>query len=107
MLDETRSFFLYMADLTGTLWENIGTSASCNHGFASHVAVVYCRDVLGLKEIDYVNRTVKFEPPKDVALDSISMDIPVEGSGFIRASWRKVDGRITENLNLPSGWRRR
>jgi hypothetical protein len=71
------------------------------------VAVVYYRDVLGLKEIDYVNRTVKFEPPKDVALDSISTDIPVEGSGFIRASWRKVDGRITENLNLPSGWRRR
>ena len=107
ILDETRSFFLYMAEMTGTLWEHISTAASCNHGFASHVAVVYCRDVLGLKEIDYVNRTVKFEPPKDVALDSISMDIPVEGAGFIRASWRKVDGRITENLNLPSGWRRR
>ena len=107
ILDETRSFFLYMAELTGTLWENIGTTASCNHGFASHVAVVYCRDVLGLKEIDYVNRTVRFDPPKDVALDSISMDIPVEGAGFIRASWRKVDGQITESLNLPSGWRRR
>jgi alpha-L-rhamnosidase len=107
ILDETRSFFLYMAEMTGTLWEHISTEASCNHGFASHVAVVYCRDVLGLKEIDYVNRTVRFEPPKDIALDSISMDIPLEGAGFIRASWRKVDGQITENLKLLPGWRRR
>lgn len=30
-------YFLYMAEKTGTLWENIGTNASCNHGFASHV----------------------------------------------------------------------
>ena len=45
-------------ELTGTLWEKIDTTASCNHGFASHVAVTYCRDILGLKEIDYKNRTV-------------------------------------------------
>ncbi len=30
-------YFLYMAEQTGTLWENIGAYASCNHGFASHV----------------------------------------------------------------------
>ena len=30
-------YFLYMAEKTGTLWENIGASASCNHGFASYV----------------------------------------------------------------------
>ena len=28
-----------MAQKTGTLWENDGDYASCNHGFASHVAV--------------------------------------------------------------------
>ena len=33
------SYFLYMAERTGTLWENDTTSASCNHGFASHVLV--------------------------------------------------------------------
>jgi hypothetical protein len=54
-----------------------------------------------------VNRTVRFEPPKDLALDSISMDIPVEGNRFIRASWRKADGKVVENLKLPPGWRRR
>lgn len=30
-------YFLYMAEETGTLWENIGDTASCNHGFASYV----------------------------------------------------------------------
>lgn len=30
-------YFLYMAEKTGTLWENIGDTASCNHGFASYV----------------------------------------------------------------------
>ena len=30
-------FFGYMAERTGTLWEHIGTTASCNHGFASYV----------------------------------------------------------------------
>jgi alpha-L-rhamnosidase len=105
ILDETRGFFLYMADLTGTLWENIETTASCNHGFASHVAVTYCRDVIGLKEVDHVNRTVVFSPPGELALDSISMNVPV-GNGVICAGWKKVDGKVVESLTLPDGWRR-
>lgn len=36
--DEIRKFFLPMAQKTGTLWENMTDSASCCHGFASHVA---------------------------------------------------------------------
>ena len=35
---EIRAFFLPMAKATGTLWENMTDFASCNHGFASHVA---------------------------------------------------------------------
>ena len=38
MLAEIRAFFLPMAQKTGTLWENMSNRASCNHGFASHVA---------------------------------------------------------------------
>lgn len=30
-------YFGYMAERTGTLWEYVGTNASCNHGFASYV----------------------------------------------------------------------
>ncbi len=35
--ENIRGYFKYMADKTGTLWENDGDYASCNHGFASHV----------------------------------------------------------------------
>ena len=38
--EEILGYFLYMADKTGTLWENDGDYASCNHGFASYVAVL-------------------------------------------------------------------
>ncbi len=37
LYDNIKGYFEYMADITGTLWENIDTHASCNHGFASHV----------------------------------------------------------------------
>lgn len=36
---DIRGYFDYMAQKTMTLWENDTTSASCNHGFASHVLV--------------------------------------------------------------------
>ena len=39
LLRDIKGFFGQMADLTGTLWENKTLSGSCNHGFASHVAV--------------------------------------------------------------------
>lgn len=37
-LDEMSGYFLYMAEKTGTLWENTTDFASCNHGFASYAA---------------------------------------------------------------------
>lgn len=37
-LSEIKGYYLYMADLTGTLWEHDNTSASCNHGFAAYIA---------------------------------------------------------------------
>lgn len=37
--DDIRGYFYTMAKSTGTLWEHQQSVASCNHGFASHVAV--------------------------------------------------------------------
>lgn len=39
LLENIEGFFSYMAETTGTLWENKTATASCNHGFASHVIV--------------------------------------------------------------------
>ncbi len=36
-LENISDYFSYMAERTGTLWENTGATASCNHGFASYV----------------------------------------------------------------------
>ncbi len=46
LIENIRGYFLKMAELTGTLWENDTPTASCNHGFASHV--LYWMDGLGL-----------------------------------------------------------
>jgi len=46
LYENIRGYFLKMAELTGTLWENNDPGASCNHGFASHV--VYWMDKLSL-----------------------------------------------------------
>lgn len=53
---ELSDFYTQMAQLTGTLWENVGTYASCNHGFASHVAHSLYRDILGIYKVAPTSR---------------------------------------------------
>ena len=38
LLEECLRYFYGMAEKTGTLWENVSASASCDHGFASYVS---------------------------------------------------------------------
>ena len=40
VINECEEYFYAMAEKTGTLWEHDGPTASCNHGFASSVAVI-------------------------------------------------------------------
>ena len=40
LLEEIEGYFLYMAERTGTLWENTTDYASCSHGFASYAAAL-------------------------------------------------------------------
>ena len=51
--ENIRGYFDYMATLTGTLWEHKDITASCNHGFASHVLVWL--DKLGYMEYKDTN----------------------------------------------------
>lgn len=37
LIEEVKDYFYYMAESTGTLWENLTPYASCNHGFTSYV----------------------------------------------------------------------
>ncbi len=63
VLVEVRGFFQHMATRTGTLWENMNEAASCNHGFASHVAWALVRDGFGIAEIDTVNHVIRLKTP--------------------------------------------
>ena len=103
ILDQLYKNYLPMAETTGTLWEHKDTSASCNHGFASHVAHILYRDILGLK-IDPVSRTVILSAPT-LDLQWCEGSIPVE-NGWIEAKWQRKGSRAACTLALPAGWHR-
>lgn len=48
VVENIDGYFHYMAERTGTLWEHVDVSASCNHGFASHV-IYWLNGIYGKK----------------------------------------------------------
>ena len=102
LIDESRKYLLHMAERTGTLWENIDTRASLDHGFASHIVNVLYRDVLGLYRVDWVNRQVHVRFT-DAALDSCEGRVPVP-EGAISLRWKKEDDKISYRLDVPAGY---
>lgn len=87
MLSETKGYFSGMEQATGTLWENDTPTASCSHGFASHVAHMYYRDILGIAKIDYLKRHISLRFT-DVPLATCSGTIPIAGHS-LTVSWTK------------------
>ncbi len=49
VLRESVDVFTVMANETGTLWEHLSPHASCNHGFASVIAVLLLQSTVGYK----------------------------------------------------------
>lgn len=102
VLDQLYRTYLPMAEKTGTLWEHKDTEASCNHGFASHVAHILYRDVLGIK-IDPVRKTVEFKAP-NLPLDRCSGRIPA-GNEWIEAKWHKSGRNVCSSISVPRGYK--
>jgi len=103
LLDESLAYQLYMAERTGTLWENDGAYASCNHGFASHggVRVLY-RDVLGIASLDTVNKTVQLRFT-DLALERCEGSLPTP-EGKVALRWRRDGAKLRYQISVPSGY---
>ncbi|NOY58496.1 MAG: hypothetical protein GXO75_06135 [Calditrichaeota bacterium] len=99
LMDESVDYFLYMAERTGTLWENISPNASCDHGFASHVVHVLYRDVLGIYDIDIARKKIilRFS---DVDLQQCEGQRPV-GEEILSLKWWKNDGTLYYHLQAP------
>ena len=87
LIDESRAYLLYMADRTGTLWENVDERASLNHGFASHVVNSLYRDVLGLYSVDWAARKVHVRLT-DSPLQWCEGRTPVPG-GAVSLNWTR------------------
>ncbi len=95
--EELVGYFYKMAVLTGTLWENDQTSASCNHGFASYVGTWLLRDALGIRSIDHRAKTVEFS---QTGLVWANGRIPTP-DGFIDLAWEKGQPL---RWTVPSGY---
>ena len=102
ILSETVDFYLPMANLTGTLWENMTTVASCNHGFASHIAHVLYRDVLGVYDISPAEKMVTLRMI-DSGLEQCKGSIPV-GDESVDVEWTKNGDDFAVTLSLPEGY---
>ncbi len=102
LVEETLDDLRIMADTTGTLWEHLDERASCCHGFASHVAHVLFRDVLGIYRVDIRQKTVTLRVT-DVDLDRCAGTMPTP-DGPVTVSWRRVDGRIECQMEIPDGY---
>jgi alpha-L-rhamnosidase len=102
MLEESVSYYLYMAERTGTLWEDISPTASCNHGFASHIVHMLCRNVLGLWSVDAVNKLVRVRLA-DVPLSSCAGGVPT-AHGMVELSWKTQGDAIEYGIRTPDGF---
>jgi alpha-L-rhamnosidase len=99
---EIVDFFYPMSTLTGTLWEHMGTQASCNHGFASHTAHSLYRDILGIYRVDQVRKKVTFRF-QDVGLDWCEGRV-MTGDGPVELTWRRENNRLQFEYSLPAGY---
>lgn len=104
-ISEMKGYFGYMADRTGTIWENADSAdnGSCCHGFASHVAVFVIRDLVGVKSIDSANRRIDVRPPADAPVAWCRLKIPVDGD-VLTVGWRREGEAVS--VQLPEGWRK-
>ena len=102
ILDEAKGYFSFMAERTGTLWEHDAPTASCSHGFASHIAHVLYRDVLGVKSIDRVKKHVALHFA-DVPISSCSGEIPI-GDDTLKVSWTREGNVVKCEYVFPQGY---
>ena len=105
--DEMCRHFLGMAEKTGTLWEKNeqGACCSCCHGLASVAAVYLVRDVLGVRSVDPVSRTIRFEPDASMPLEHCRAELPLPDGQKATLGWKREAGRLTVERRLPQGWR--
>jgi alpha-L-rhamnosidase len=102
VLKEIQDYFYGMARLTGTLWENMDSHASCNHGFASYLGHVLYRDILGISRVDYLKKEIVIQFT-DIELDECRGSIPL-GDGTFDLEWKRSGNQIRYRVKNDTGY---
>ncbi|SDX33296.1 family 78 glycoside hydrolase catalytic domain [Paenibacillus sp. CF384] len=100
LLEEIKAFFGRMAEQTGTLWEHNRTTASCNHGFASHVVRSLYRDALGIESLDLLQNKLLIAFT-NTSLQWCSGKLPTP-EGLVELEWRIENGELRYRLSAPT-----
>ena len=103
LLADSKSYFSYMAEQTGTLWERFAPIWSCCHGFCSYVTRSILRGAVGLKDIDHVNKVVTFTADGSL-LAPCDVSLPLDG-GTLSISCLSRDGLNRRVVSVPVGWK--
>ncbi len=91
LLTEIKDKFTYMAKRTGTLWENVNTAASCNHGFTSYVAPLIAYGISGYLSVDEEKKEVAFA--EDFGKEDVRLTIPLANGSlniYVEDGERKI-----------------
>lgn len=103
LIEEAIEGLLYMADISGTLWENSSDEASMNHAFEAHIVTTLYRAVLGLYKVDMVKKQVQLRFT-EINLDWCEGRVPTP-DGLISLSWRKKPEGLTYQIDVPAGYK--
>lgn len=99
---EAITSLLYMAELSGTMWENSSDEASMDHAFEAHIVTALYRDILGLYQIDNVHQKVHVRFT-DLSLDWCEGRVPTP-RGFVTMRWSKEKDTLTYQADVPAGY---
>jgi len=103
LMNEIQDYFYPMTQKTGTLWENMDSNASCNHGFASYLGHVLYRDILGVSQIDYLQKVITIHFT-DIPLNECSGSLPIGDSSVI-LKWKRFGNTIRYTVKEPAGFK--
>ena len=102
IINNLEDYFTYMAEKTGTLWENKGDYASCNHGFASHVIRCIFRDGLGIMKVNIKDKLIEIDIGHAV-INVCEAVIPVEDL-TLYLKYCVEDGMTKYKIKEPEGY---
>ena len=102
MVFESKKLFLYMATTTGTLWENVFAGGSCCHGFASHVAYVYYRDIVGINNINTERKEISITINEN-GLKKCDAVFPIKNE-LMKVKWRRFGKSIIYEIDVPKDY---